>query len=238
MGCVRTWQRSISFEANTRSTQEISVPNQSWGGCHHPASNWSYQGHKVPYLVSRTSDYLTPLWTRVDDWPHALGKCSFAGNSGWILHCWLLKDPLGEHSRDLHSWIFKRSRILLTDMNCPWLQTVCKHYLCRTTNMPRRTCVVVKQIQSNQLQYLKRYWDLCKPVLNICAKSGGFNHNILLQTCSKRLALQCEADIWYPFSVTNRSRGGCGEMKVDSVFLYPVRYLGRAQVQHNHYHLK
>ena len=118
MGCVRTWQRSLSLEANTRSTPEISVPNQSWGGCHHPDSNWSYQGHEVPYLVPRTSHYLPSLWTDVDQWPHALGMCSSAGNSGWILHCWLFEDPLWEDSQDLHSGIFTRSRILLSDMNC------------------------------------------------------------------------------------------------------------------------
>ena len=118
MGCVRTWQRSPSLEANTRSTQEISAPNQSWWGCHHPASNWSYQGHEVPYLVPRTSHYLQSLCTDVDHWPHALEMCSSAGNSGWILHCWLFKDPLWEDSWDLHSGIFTRSRILLSDMNC------------------------------------------------------------------------------------------------------------------------
>ena len=52
-GCVRIWQRSLSLEANTRSIQEMSVPNQSWGGCHHPVLNWLYQGHKVPHLVPR-----------------------------------------------------------------------------------------------------------------------------------------------------------------------------------------
>ena len=118
MGCVRTWQRSLSLEANTRSTQEIAVPNQSWGGCHHPASNWSYQSHEVPYIAKRTSHYLQSFWTDVDHWPHALGMCSSAGNSGWILHCWLSEDPLWEDSWDLHSGIFTRSRILLSDMSC------------------------------------------------------------------------------------------------------------------------
>ena len=118
MGCVPTWQRSLYLEANTRSAQEISVPNKSSGGCHHPASNWSCQGHEVPYLVPRNSHYLPSLWTDVDHWPHALRMCSFAGNSWWILHCWLFEDPLWEDSRDLHSWISTRSRILLSGMNC------------------------------------------------------------------------------------------------------------------------
>ena len=39
-GRVCTSQRTLSLEANTRSTKEISVPNQSWAGCYHPASNW------------------------------------------------------------------------------------------------------------------------------------------------------------------------------------------------------
>ena len=114
---VPTWWRSLSLEANTRSTQEISAPKQSWGGCHHPASNWLYQCHKVPYLVPRTSEYLPPLWTYVDHWPHVLGRSSFAGNSGWILNSWLFEDPLWEGSRGLHSGIFTRNRILLSDMN-------------------------------------------------------------------------------------------------------------------------
>ena len=118
MWCVPTWQRSLYLEANTRSAQEISVPNKSSGGCHHPASNWSCQGHEVPYLVPRNSHYLPSLWTDVDHWPHALRMCSFAGNSWWILHCWLFEDPLWEDSRDLHSWISTRSRILLSGMNC------------------------------------------------------------------------------------------------------------------------
>ena len=46
------WPRSLSLEVNTRSTQEISVPDQSWG-CH-LGSNWSYQTHEVPYLVPGT----------------------------------------------------------------------------------------------------------------------------------------------------------------------------------------
>ena len=106
MGCVRTWQRSLTLEANTRSTQEISAPGQSWGGCHHAASNWSYQGHEVPYIVPRTSHYLPSLWTDVDHWPHALGMCSSAEHPWWILHCWLFEDPLLEDPRDLHSGIF------------------------------------------------------------------------------------------------------------------------------------
>ena len=41
VGRVCAWQRSLSLETNIRSTKEISVPNQGWGSCYHPASNWS-----------------------------------------------------------------------------------------------------------------------------------------------------------------------------------------------------
>ena len=157
MRCVVTWQRSLSLEANTRSTQEISVPNQSWGVCHHPASNWSYQSHEVPYLVPRTSHYLPSLWTDIDHWPHALGMCSSAGNSGWIIHCWLSEDPLWEDSRDLHSGIFTRSRILQSDMNCPRLWTVND-----PTCVGRLICSVgrVSSLnKSNPIQYI--HGDVC-----------------------------------------------------------------------------
>ena len=90
MGC--TWQRSLSLEANTRSTQEISEPNQNWGGCHHPASNWSYQGHKVPYFVTRTSNFLlgwVGLWGFLWWAPSAKRKDHHGVSSGWssVWHC-------------------------------------------------------------------------------------------------------------------------------------------------------
>ena len=85
VGRVSTWHGSISLEANTRSTKNISVHNQSRGGCYRPALNWSYKDHRVPYLVPRTSHYLPLLWTDVDHWPHAFEVFSFTGKSGWLL---------------------------------------------------------------------------------------------------------------------------------------------------------
>ena len=34
--------RDLSFETNTRATEEISALNQSWRGCNRPTSNWPY----------------------------------------------------------------------------------------------------------------------------------------------------------------------------------------------------
>ena len=58
VGCGCTWQRSLPRETNIGGTKEITVHNQSWGGCNHPTLNWPYQGHQVPYLVPRTTHCL------------------------------------------------------------------------------------------------------------------------------------------------------------------------------------
>ena len=89
VGCSCTWQRSLSRETNIRATKEIPAPNQSWRGCNHPTSNWPYKGHQIPYLVPRTADCLSPLWSNTDHWPYALGVCSVVMNTTqltrWIL---------------------------------------------------------------------------------------------------------------------------------------------------------
>ena len=116
VGCSCTWQRSLFRKTNTGATKEIPALNQSWRGCNHPTSNWPYKGHQVPYLVPRTADCLSPLWSNTDHWPYAPGVCSVTGMSWWILHSWLIEYPLRDNSRDLHSGISARSGILLSDM--------------------------------------------------------------------------------------------------------------------------
>ena len=66
VGCSCTWQRSLSCETNTGATEEVPAPNQSWRGCNHPTSNWPYQGHQIPYLVPRTANWLSPLWSNTN----------------------------------------------------------------------------------------------------------------------------------------------------------------------------
>ena len=39
VGCSCTWQRSLSRETNTGSTEEITALNQSWSGCNHRIGN-------------------------------------------------------------------------------------------------------------------------------------------------------------------------------------------------------
>ena len=117
VGCSCAWQRSRSFETNTSATKEIPALNQSWRGCNHPTSNWPYQGYQVPYLVPRTAECLSPLWSNTEHWPYAPGVCSVTGMPWRILHSWLIEYPLWDGSWDLHSWIHMRSGILLSDMN-------------------------------------------------------------------------------------------------------------------------
>ena len=116
VGCSCTWQRSLFRETNTGATEEIPALNQSRRGCNHPTSNWPYKGHQIPYLVPRTADCLSPLWSNTDHWPYAPGVCSVTGMSWWILHSWLIEYPLRDNSLDLHSGICARSGILPSDM--------------------------------------------------------------------------------------------------------------------------
>ena len=116
VGCICTWQRSVYFETNTGATKEVPAPNQSWRGCNHSTSNWPYQGHQIPYLVQRTSNWLSPLWSNTDHWPYAAAVCIVTGISWWILHSRLVDCSLRDNSWGLHSRIPARSGILLSDM--------------------------------------------------------------------------------------------------------------------------
>ena len=42
VGCSCTWQRSLSRETNTGTTQEIPAPNQDWRGCNHTKATKSH----------------------------------------------------------------------------------------------------------------------------------------------------------------------------------------------------
>ena len=81
-----------------------------------PTSNWPYRGHQVPYLVPRTTDCLTPLWSNTQHWSYAPGVCSGTGMLWRILRSWLIEYPLRDNSRDMHSGIPARSGILLSDI--------------------------------------------------------------------------------------------------------------------------
>ena len=79
-------------------TQEISAPDQSWEGCDNPTPNWPYQSHKIPYLVPRTTNCLPALCPDSDHWTHAPGMHSVAAMSWWVLHSWLIEDPLWDEA--------------------------------------------------------------------------------------------------------------------------------------------
>ena len=106
----------LSCETNTGATEEVPAPNQGWRGCNHPTSNWPYQGHQIPYLVPRTTNWLAPLWSNTDYWPYAAGVCIVRGMAWWILRSRFVKCSLGDNSWDLHSRIPARSGILLSHM--------------------------------------------------------------------------------------------------------------------------
>ena len=107
---------SPSLETNTWATQEIQAPDKSWGGCNNQTSNWPYQGHKVTHLVPRAANCLSALWPDSDHWTHAPGMYCVTANSWWILHSWIIEDPLWDDSRGLHCQVPGRSWILLSDM--------------------------------------------------------------------------------------------------------------------------
>ena len=116
VGCSCTWPRSLSCETNTGVTEEVPALNQNWSGCNHPTSNWPYQGHQIPYLVPRTANWLSPLWSNTAHCPYAAGVCIVTGMSWWILRSRLVECSLRDNSWDLHSRVHARSGILLSDM--------------------------------------------------------------------------------------------------------------------------
>ena len=115
VGCSCAWQRSLYFETNTGTTEEVPAPNHGWRGCNHPTSNWPYQGHQILYLVPRTTNWLSPLWSKTDHWPYSAGVCIVTGMC-WIQHSRPVECSLQDNSWELHSRIPARSAILLSDI--------------------------------------------------------------------------------------------------------------------------
>ena len=101
---------------NTGAPEEVPAPYQSWRGSNHPTSTWPYQGHQIPYLVPRTANWLSSLWSNTDNWPYAAGVGIVTGVSWWILHSRLIECSLRDNSWDLHNRVPARSGILLSDM--------------------------------------------------------------------------------------------------------------------------
>ena len=116
VGCNCTWQRSLSCETNTGATEEVPAPNQSWRGFNHPTWNWPYQGHQMAYLVLRTANWLSALWSNTDHSPYDAGVCIVTGMSWWIPHSRLVECSLRDNSWDLNSRIPARNGILLSDV--------------------------------------------------------------------------------------------------------------------------
>ena len=127
--------------------------------------------------------------------------CIVTGMSWWILHSRLVECSLRDNSWDLHSGIPARSGILLSDMmqfinfnytfTCigrlyrEWKQLLRHIYPCRTANMSWRTCVVVKQIQSNHV--LSTFVDSENELPNFC-------HSRYVHTSKVQSSLQNNRD--------------------------------------------
>ena len=106
--------------ARVSATTPLSACSASYGstrGCDNPTTNWPYQGHKIPYLVPRTTNCLPALWPDSDSRAHSPGMYSVATKSWWVLHSWLIEDTLSDDPGGLHNRISERSWILLSDMN-------------------------------------------------------------------------------------------------------------------------
>ena len=161
------------------ATKEIQAPDKSWGGCNKQTSIWPYQGHRDTHLVPRTASCLSALWSDSDHWTHAPRVYCVTANSWWVLHSWIIEDPLWDDSRSLHSRVPERSSypiqhiIRITHQLTKFATYINRHtlttpldsftehkqlrksYLWKTTNMSLRTHVIVKQMQSN-LQIVHR----------------------------------------------------------------------------------
>ena len=88
-------KRSLSLETKTRAAEEIPAHSWSWRGRNHPTSNWPYQGHQGPYLVPRTADYLSRLWSNADHWPSASGVYRKVIMNTTLLTHWILSTVPG-----------------------------------------------------------------------------------------------------------------------------------------------
>ena len=108
---------NIIYNEKIADIFNIRQPCKKRGGCDNPNTNWPYQGHKIPYLVPRTTICLLVLWSDFDNWAHTPGMYSVATKSWWVLHNWLIEDPLCDYPGGLHNRISERSWILLSDMN-------------------------------------------------------------------------------------------------------------------------
>ena len=71
------------------------------------------KSHPVP----RTTNCLPALCQDSDNWAHTPGMYSVATKLWWVLHSWLIEDPLWDDPRGFHNRISARSGILLSDMN-------------------------------------------------------------------------------------------------------------------------
>ena len=70
------------------------------------------------HILSRGPPNCLPaLWPNSDNWAHTPGMYRVASKSLWVLHSWLIEDPLWDDPRGLHNIISEISWILLSDMN-------------------------------------------------------------------------------------------------------------------------
>ena len=85
--------RDLYLVKPTLGPPKVPAPNQSWRGCDHPTSNSPYQGHQIPYLVPRTTDWLSPLWSNTG--LHHCGQTLTIDHM--LLECALLQECRDEY---------------------------------------------------------------------------------------------------------------------------------------------
>ena len=83
-------------------------------GCNHPTLNWPFQDHFIPYLVPRTTNWLSHCGQTLTI-DHMLLECALLQEC-CDEYSWLVECSLRGNSWDLNSRIPARSRILLSEM--------------------------------------------------------------------------------------------------------------------------
>ena len=224
VGCSCTWQKSLYCETNTGAPEEVPAPNQSWRGCNHLTSNWPYQGHQIPYLVPRTANWLSPLWSNTDHWPYAAGVCIVTGVLWWILHNHLTsKDPT-YLTRNI------RGQILITgDFNG-------HSYLWGSRDVDTRGEVIERVTDKHNLCILNdgTHTYLKPQAQHVNKPTSAIDHNFHTRTCSEKCVGGAAGYPWqWPLSHTNFDPTISGR-DTTKLWSFPMGFFSKANWEQFH----
>ena len=197
---VRLGQFVQRLKAAMRYIYSCRTANMSWGTCVVVKQIKSNQ-IQSPYLVSRTPDYLSPLWSNTGHWPYDPGVCSVTEKLWRILHSWLIEYSLRDNSWDLYCGIRAGCGIVLI-----WMTRHSIKFLTWIT--PEQMQIVLLQLALtwtiwsliNLFREWKQLWETTTSVgrllflegrvssLNKCNPSI-FSNSVLRIMCSIRVAL-------------------------------------------------